>query len=57
MTHLLRFVAALVRWLHRSPAEREAEIVYLRQVTDRPIVYDVSHSSGKKSAVALNKDR
>jgi hypothetical protein len=32
MTHLLRFVAAaLVRWLRRSPAEREAEIVYLRQ--------------------------
>jgi transposase InsO family protein len=31
MTHLLRFVADLVRWLRRSPAEREAEIVYLRQ--------------------------
>src|SRR6266404_5617223 len=31
MTHLLRFVGALVRWLRRSPAEREAEIVYLRQ--------------------------
>jgi hypothetical protein len=31
MTHLLRFVAALVRWLRRSPAEREAEIVYLRR--------------------------
>jgi hypothetical protein len=31
MTHLLRFVAALVRWLRRSPAEREAEIIYLRQ--------------------------
>jgi hypothetical protein len=31
MTHLLRFVAALVRWLHRSPAKREAEIVYLRR--------------------------
>jgi hypothetical protein len=31
MTYLLRFVAALVRWLRRSPAEREAEIVYLRQ--------------------------
>ena len=31
MTHVLRFVAALVRWLRRSPAEREAEIVYLRQ--------------------------
>ena len=31
MTHHLRFVAALVRWLRRSPAEREAEIVYLRQ--------------------------
>jgi 3-deoxy-7-phosphoheptulonate synthase len=27
------------------------EIVYLSQITDRPIVYDVSHSSGKKSAV------
>src|SRR6266446_6521660 len=31
MIHLLRFVGALVRWLRRSPAEREAEIVYLRQ--------------------------
>src|SRR5216684_5034150 len=31
MTHLLRFVGALVRWLRRSPAEREAEILYLRQ--------------------------
>jgi len=31
MTRLLRFIAALVRWLRRSPAEREAEIVYLRQ--------------------------
>jgi transposase InsO family protein len=31
MTHLLRFVAALARWLRRSPAEREAEIVYLRR--------------------------
>ena len=31
MTHLLRFVAALIRWLRRSPLEREAEIVYLRQ--------------------------
>jgi transposase InsO family protein len=30
MTRLLRFFAALVRWLRRSPAEREAEIVYLR---------------------------
>ena len=28
------------------------EIVYLRQITDRPIVYDISHSSGKKSAVS-----
>jgi 3-deoxy-7-phosphoheptulonate synthase len=28
------------------------EIVYLSQVTDRPIVYDLSHSSGKKSAVS-----
>ncbi len=27
------------------------EIVYLAQLTDRPIVYDLSHSSGKKSAV------
>jgi 3-deoxy-7-phosphoheptulonate synthase len=27
------------------------EIVYLTQVTDRPVVYDLSHSSGKKSAV------
>jgi transposase InsO family protein len=31
MACLLRFVAALVGWLRRSPAEREAEIVYLRQ--------------------------
>jgi hypothetical protein len=31
MVHILRFIAALVRWLRRSPAEREAEIVYLRQ--------------------------
>jgi hypothetical protein len=31
MTHLLGFVAALVRWLRRSSAEREAEIVYLGQ--------------------------
>jgi hypothetical protein len=31
MTHLVRFIAALVGWLRRSPAEREAEIVYLRQ--------------------------
>jgi hypothetical protein len=31
MTHLLRFFAGLVAWLRRSPAEREAEIVYLRQ--------------------------
>jgi transposase InsO family protein len=31
MTHVLKFVAVLVRWLRRSPAEREAEIVYLRQ--------------------------
>lgn len=27
------------------------EIVYLRQVCDRPIVYDLSHSAGRKSAV------
>jgi hypothetical protein len=31
MVHILRFIAALVRWFRRSPAEREAEIVYLRQ--------------------------
>jgi hypothetical protein len=31
MTRLLRFIAALVRWLRRSPAERVAEIVYFRQ--------------------------
>jgi hypothetical protein len=31
MTRFLRFGAALVRWLRRSRAEREAEIVYLRQ--------------------------
>jgi hypothetical protein len=31
MTRLLRFLVALVRWLRRSPAEREAEIIYLRQ--------------------------
>jgi transposase InsO family protein len=31
MTHLVRFIDALVGWLRRSPAEREAEIVYLRQ--------------------------
>src|SRR6267154_784800 len=31
MIQLLRFVAALIRWLRRSPAEREAEIAYLRQ--------------------------
>ena len=31
MIHLLRFVAALIRWLRRSQAEREAEIIYLRQ--------------------------
>jgi hypothetical protein len=31
MTRLLRFIAALVSWLRRSPAEREAEIVYPRQ--------------------------
>jgi transposase InsO family protein len=31
MTRLLRFFAALGRWLRRSPAEHEAEIVYLRQ--------------------------
>jgi len=31
MIQLLRFVPALIRWLRRSPAEREAEIVYLRQ--------------------------
>ena len=31
MTHLLRFVATLIRWLRRSQAEREAEIIYLRQ--------------------------
>jgi hypothetical protein len=31
MTRLLRFFAVLVRWLRRSPAEREAEIGYLRQ--------------------------
>jgi hypothetical protein len=31
MVHILRLIAALVRWLRRSPAEREAEIVYLRQ--------------------------
>ena len=30
MVHILRFIATLVRWLRRSPAEREAEIVYLR---------------------------
>src|SRR5215471_5817395 len=31
MTQLLKAIAALVRWLRRSSAEREAEIVYLRQ--------------------------
>ena len=31
MTRLLSFIAALVRWLRRSSAEREAEIAYLRQ--------------------------
>ena len=31
MTRLFSFIAALVRWLRRSSAEREAEIVYLRQ--------------------------
>src|SRR5260370_23139784 len=31
MTRLLRFFAALVGWLRRSPAVRETEIVYLRQ--------------------------
>jgi hypothetical protein len=31
MIQLLTFVAAFVRWLRRSPADREAEIVYLRQ--------------------------
>ena len=31
MTRLLRFIATLVRWLRRSSAEREAEIVYLRR--------------------------
>ena len=28
------------------------ELAYLAQVSDRPVVYDVSHSSGKKSAVS-----
>jgi 3-deoxy-7-phosphoheptulonate synthase len=28
------------------------ELAYLAQVSDRPVVYDVSHSGGKKSAVA-----
>ena len=31
MACLLRFIATLLGWLRRSPAEREAEIVYLRQ--------------------------
>jgi hypothetical protein len=31
MIHVLRFVAAVVRWLRRFSAEREAEIIYLRQ--------------------------
>jgi hypothetical protein len=31
MTRLLSFIAALVKWLRRSSAEHEAEIVYLRQ--------------------------
>jgi hypothetical protein len=31
MVQLLRSIAAFVRWFRRSPAEREAEIVYLRQ--------------------------
>jgi hypothetical protein len=31
MTYLLRFIAVLVGWLRRSPADREAGILYLRQ--------------------------
>src|SRR5712675_3084212 len=31
MAPIVRFVATLLTWLRRSPAEREAEIVYLRQ--------------------------
>jgi len=31
MVQLLRLIAAFVGWFRRSPAEREAEIVYLRQ--------------------------
>src|SRR5882757_9077633 len=31
MVPIVRFVATLLTWLRRSPAEREAEIVYLRQ--------------------------
>ncbi len=31
MVQLLRFIAAFVRWCRRLPAEREAEIVFVRQ--------------------------
>jgi transposase InsO family protein len=31
MTCVLRFLVVLARWLRRSPAKREAEILYLRQ--------------------------